>query len=386
MYRESMKKQTAPCILLALVIVVFPLYAGGISAPPGLTQPVADSLYVNVSGDTVTGNFAVEGDTTLGNAVGDGVQANAGTWTFPSNTEFDNAGKFIQLTGGLKVNASSTFFSNLTIEGATIVGNAVSDQFQIFAGSWFIENATTATIKAALVLDATGQKVSGKGTWEFLNDCMLYGDAWLGFLDTDTVTINAGIVNYESDTVVTHDGEIVYNLNDLTTFDATGESPVMKAITWDFTASTNVTVPDADAATEAMNQQTSDARYIQTRSPIVVMFGGGTDPHADTSNATYTSIGVFLFGGTTDLGTPSAVSVTGFKDVNPTFWEWRLLDITNATTIAEVTGNTGTVPEISTDSSLTNLPAAAALFDLQLRRAGGIIADEVHAHSLNIDF
>lgn len=213
---------------------------------------------------TVKGDLVVEGDTTLGDATADTVNCFATNWNFPNNTEFNNAGKFIQLKGGLRVDQASTFFSTLSVEGATTIGNAIGDQLIINAGILSIENAATLDIEAALTLDATGQKVSSKGTWEFLDDVMLYGDVWLGFLSTDTVTIYAGIMNYQDDVTINYPGETVINFNDLITFDATGESPLFKGITYDFASFvTNVTVPDANAATEAMNQQTSDGRFFQ---------------------------------------------------------------------------------------------------------------------------
>lgn len=67
--------------------------------PIGTTQPAADDRYVNVTGDTITGNFACDGNTTLGNAMGDSVTSNAGTWTFPNSTILDASGKTITCKG-----------------------------------------------------------------------------------------------------------------------------------------------------------------------------------------------------------------------------------------------------------------------------------------------
>lgn len=217
------------------------------------------------------------------------------------------------------------------------------------------------------------------GPTEIENTLEAQGNTDLGDAVGDVLTIRAG--------TVTHPNATTVNIDNTYVFDATGQSPQMKGITWDFTAVTNLPIPDANAATEAMNQQTSDARYVQTRSPIVVMFGGGTDePNFNTTNAAYTTAGIFLFGGTTALGTPTAFKVVGFKDPGPTSWDFRVLDITNATTIVTKTGNTGTAPEIVDAGALSNLPAAQAIFEIQIQRAGGLPADFAHIHSLNIEF
>jgi hypothetical protein len=125
---------------------------------------------------------------------------------------------------------------------------------------------------------------------------------------------------------------------------------------------------------------------VTTRSPIVLAFGGASDPYFSTQNAAWTTVAIFHFGGTTALGAPSKIKGIGYKDANPTAWEIRVLDTTNATTIVTKTGNTGTVPEIVDLGTLSNLPAAEAIFEVQIQRNGGIAADFVYAHGLTIEF
>lgn len=120
--------------------------------------------------------------------------------------------------------------------------------------------------------------------------------------------------------------------------------------------------------------------------PIVIIFAGGIDPHADTNSASYVVIGILHFGGTAALGTPTKIKAVGFKDGSPTSWDFRILDITNATTIVEKTGNTGTVAEIVDAGALSNLPAAEAMFEVQMKRTGGAGGSEVHMYSLSMEF
>ena len=529
MQYKGMKKHTILGVLLATGIIAFPLWAGGISAPPALTQPVADSLYVNVTGDTVTGNFAVDGDTTLGDAIGDTVTVNAGIVDYDS----DFAANFIQdaiytAKGFIRFVAQTEIEGNFEAQGATELGDNVADTVTIKAGTVTHPNATTINYDATTIFDALGQSFSFKGAWTIIGsegvtlDPAGDVDTWLfrvlstgnpafswvdGATDrfvlthnltlpdattaTDALNRQTGDARYAGIThatehevgggdLITHDnltgagtkthaqidthlgstsnphtvtaaqvsaiptsekgaangvaslsaGSLVVQdpanatatptadkivkadgsglVDGWVTYNPGGtDIPITDGGTGESTAAlgfsalsplatngdllgystTDVRVPvGADGKVLTADSGEIPGVKWAARSPIVVMLGGGTDPYFSTSNAAYTTAGVFLFGGTDDLGLLTSIEAIGFKEANPTSWDWRLLDITNATTIAEVTGNTGTAPEISTDGTPTNLPAAQAMFEFQVRRAGGIVADNVFVHSATIEF
>lgn len=125
---------------------------------------------------------------------------------------------------------------------------------------------------------------------------------------------------------------------------------------------------------------------IPIQMPIEIMFAGGTSSDLNTVSATYVRAGVFRFGGTNTLGTPTKIKVVGWKDAATTSWDLQILDITNVTTIAVKTGNTGNSPEIVDMGTLSNLPTAEAMFEAQLKRAGGTGGNMVHVNALSIEF
>lgn len=125
---------------------------------------------------------------------------------------------------------------------------------------------------------------------------------------------------------------------------------------------------------------------IPIQMPIEIMFAGGANSDFNTVSATYVQAGVFRFGGTTTLGTPTKIKAIGWKDAATTSWDVKLNDITNATTIATKTGNTGNTAEIVDMGTLSNLPAAEAMFEVQIKRTGGTGGNMVHIHALSTEF
>lgn len=412
-----MKKAIAS--ILFLIGFAAPVMGESRIIPPGgISQGTADSLYVNESGDTMTGPLLMPDGTKTAPVYS--FSTNPKTGFFLSKSGPDRVGLSINDVFVFSVDATKVDHDldldigrNAVIGGNTTLGDAFTDDLTIwpdqilFPGANDVNfNFTTDVlfdgaaslirfvmeVQVASDLDAEadifigGRLHTAKGADVASADETTLGTDGNYFDITGTTTINhvtktgwllgaVVILQFDASVTVTHNAGAP----------AGTESSILLQGAVDFNASAGDTLSLAFEGT-AFRETSRTLASQQTRSPIVVMFGGGTDPHADTVNATYTTIGVFAFGGTTALGTPSAISAVGFKDAGPTSWDWLVIDTTNVTTIAEVTGNTGTVPEISTDSSPTNMPAAPAIFEIQLRRAGGIIVDEVHMHSLNIEF
>lgn len=226
---------------LGLVIGIAGLAMGESRLVPvmGLTQGAADGLYVNVTGDTVTGPLAVDGNTTLGDAAGDTVTSNADRWLWP--------------------NASTFVFSKTIVLDATVSGGK-------FRGAWEFVNDLTASADTFLY----GDTVIGTGVGHdlFLN----LGTVWLQKPQTWNVDGNwtvgaSGFQLIWSGDNFSWTGPFFIAGNLTTTEDTSfgngaGDTHAFVGDSLDATGVTNVTIPDANAATEAMNQQTSDARYI----------------------------------------------------------------------------------------------------------------------------
>lgn len=196
------------------------------------------SELLEIDGDVkFINNVTVDGSTVLGNAAGDDVTSYASDWTLlndPTFTMGAGAGS-LRIDGGIMVYHDSIFYEQLSIEGSTILGNAVGDSVTSNAGIWTFPNATTINFDAATALDATGQTMTCKGTWTFPFDTSLvnlYGDTLnIGWDETDEMVIYSGIVSYESDVVISYGGTALINYDDPTTLDATGETVTSKG-TW----------------------------------------------------------------------------------------------------------------------------------------------------------
>jgi len=84
----------------------FPNITGAVTA----TQATLNATYLPLSGGTVTGDLAVNGNTTLGDASGDTVTVNASTASAPNGLTF--SGGPIKTTGTISGTAGSTNFAS----------------------------------------------------------------------------------------------------------------------------------------------------------------------------------------------------------------------------------------------------------------------------------
>jgi hypothetical protein len=90
-----------------------------------------------------------------------------------------------------------------------------------------------------------------------------------------------------------------------------------------------------------------------------------------TSSTTYTMLARFRFGGTTAWGTPSVMKVISSVEQVTRPGDIRIRDITNNQTIAEITNLTNLIPAIQDLGTLSSLPAAEAVWELQAKKTGG---------------
>ena len=204
--------------------------------PGGISESDADGLYVNVSGDTVTGNFAVDGDTTLGDAIGDSVTYNAGTFAYDSDSSFSFSldAIFTAAKGLIRFDTPTTEITGkLEAQGTVELGDAVGDTVTYKAGTHTYPNATTLNFDNTTIFDALGQSFSFKGVLTLIGDTGVVIDP-IGDVDADLITVAS-----------TGTPKLSY--------DDGGPD--------DFVFSEQVVVPDAGIATHAINRQTGDARY-----------------------------------------------------------------------------------------------------------------------------
>ncbi len=95
-----------------------------------------------------------------------------------------------------------------------------------------------------------------------------------------------------------------------------------------------------------------------------------------TANREYQVAQSFPFIGTSKvvLESISVIAVQSGGDSNVTF-DIRIHDVTNNTTIAEITGLNAPTKGIFSVGSLSNLPSGQAVFDLEIRRSGTVSND-----------
>jgi len=245
---------------LALGITVSAMGESRLVMAEGISQTEADARYVLVTGDTVTGNFAVDGITTLGSGVEDYVSYKADYVEFLNPTTFDLAfGATFDGSGiPLIFEATQCDFLNggtiLVPDGSkTAPGIAFDDGGGIRDTGFYNTSSKGLSIMYGTINGTDWMSVDINGMMIFGN-LDVDGNAVLGDAVGDSIIFRGG--------TWTSQVPLTWNIDGATTFAADGQTVTMNATLWDFTGATNVTVPDANAATEAMNRQTSDARYL----------------------------------------------------------------------------------------------------------------------------
>lgn len=93
-------------------------------------------------------------------------------------------------------------------------------------------------------------------------------------------------------------------------------------------------------------------------------------PEVTTTSAAYVLAARFPFLGSTLMGTPVAIKIVG-GFIGTGTGDFRIQDVTNALTVAEITGVSTTNPAILDMGTLSNIPAPQAVWEIQLLRATG---------------
>lgn len=90
-----------------------------------------------------------------------------------------------------------------------------------------------------------------------------------------------------------------------------------------------------------------------------------------TNQTTYSRISDYVFPGLTGNRPPLSFEVSAFMDATAISYDIRIYDFTNAVVIAEKTGNTNETKAIIDLGTISNLPAAAAIFEIQIAVGNG---------------
>ncbi len=118
---------------------------------------------------------------------------------------------------------------------------------------------------------------------------------------------------------------------------------------------------------------------------LVVTLSSQADPWVDTNSMTYAVMSKFRFAGTDKLGTAIKIFANAWRVSGAGTGDVRIFDATNGNPIAEIIGISSTVDTNLVDlGALSALPAAAAVFEIQGRRAGGGTALAVS--TINVEF
>jgi hypothetical protein len=147
----------------------------------------------------------------------------------------------------------------------------------------------------------------------------------------------------------------------------------------------------ADNAYVCVDATVASAVWVQTGSsgasaPQENLLGGSDLDYARTFSASYETLATMHFAGSTIRGTPSKMKVVAHKTSTITSYNIKIVDITNANTIVESTGNTDTVPSIVDLGALSSIPAGEAIFEIQAHRVGGSGGTDVRLYAFTIEF
>jgi hypothetical protein len=128
----------------------------------------------------------------------------------------------------------------------------------------------------------------------------------------------------------------------------------------------------ADKEYVCLDATTSTAVWIET----TASGGGGQKiqswefPAYASKPTGYTKIGTLLWRGSTAMGTPTNIKVVGGVDGTGGV-DYRVQDLTNSTTICEVTGDGSTCPAIIDLGTLSNVTTGEAIWELQINKSSG---------------
>jgi hypothetical protein len=118
-----------------------------------------------------------------------------------------------------------------------------------------------------------------------------------------------------------------------------------------------------------------------TRSENFIFTGSDTQPYQRIRKTQWQVAARVRFRGCNDMGVPLAVKAVMWVVPGGEAWA-RIYDVTNDALICEGGSTTAEESEVVDLGTIQNLPAGEAVWELQVKRAGG----EGRVHSLSIDY
>ena len=104
---------------------------------------------------------------------------------------------------------------------------------------------------------------------------------------------------------------------------------------------------------------------------MIMSFGSGTNYYVNSNSATYAKVATFMYAGSTQIGPISAIKINAWRS-GGTGADFRIYDATNALVVAEVVNVTSTSEiNVVNMGTITNIPTALSIFEIQIRRSGG---------------
>lgn len=89
------------------------------------------------------------------------------------------------------------------------------------------------------------------------------------------------------------------------------------------------------------------------------------------TSTTYEKMGSFKYGGSDQIGIINYIDVISHKDSSLTSYDIRIYDQTNNLVITERTGLTNTEEVVNDLGTISNIPTAEAVLEIQAKRTGG---------------
>ena len=118
-------------------------------------------------------------------------------------------------------------------------------------------------------------------------------------------------------------------------------------------------------------------------SVIGYTYGNNSDPFVKTTSTSYAIVSSIVYAGSANSFSPSEILVILNNANTSGRVAARIFDVTNGLQICEITNiNPGTVKTIYNMGTLSNIPSAAAIWEVQLKRDSGTGAVEIYGLTL----
>jgi len=129
----------------------------------------------------------------------------------------------------------------------------------------------------------------------------------------------------------------------------------------------------------------ADWKKLPKNKTVSQVFQTGESGFVKGGNTDYTTIGSFVFEGTTKGGAPQKIKVVADK-FNATSFDVRVQDSANGNVIAELTNQNSSGINILDMGSIGNLPSGETTFELQIKATGNGNNNKMKLYSMQMEF